>query len=38
VPGGGDFRWYQAWYRNAAGFCSAAPFNLSNGLEILWYP
>ncbi len=38
VPGGGDFRWYQAWYRNAVAFCTAAPFNLSNGLEVLWYP
>jgi hypothetical protein len=29
-------RTYQAWYRNAANFCTAATFNLSNGLEITW--
>ncbi|MBL8862769.1 MAG: hypothetical protein JNK02_12285 [Planctomycetes bacterium] len=29
-------RTYQAWYRNAAAFCTAATFNLSNGLEISW--
>jgi hypothetical protein len=29
-------RTYQIWYRNAAGFCSASTFNLSNGLEIAW--
>jgi hypothetical protein len=33
VPG---TRTYQVWYRNAANFCTAATFNLSNGLEILW--
>ncbi len=29
-------RTYQAWDRNAAAFCTAATFNLSNGLEIVW--
>jgi len=29
-------RTYQAWYRNAAAFCTPATFNLSNGLEIAW--
>jgi len=29
-------RTYQAWYRNAAAFCTASTFNLSNGLEIIW--
>jgi len=38
VPAGGDFRWYQAWYRNAAAFCAPALHNLSNGLEVLWTP
>jgi hypothetical protein len=33
VPG---TRTYQAWYRNAATFCTAATFNLSNGYEIAW--
>jgi hypothetical protein len=29
-------RTYQAWYRNAASFCTAATFNLTNGIEIIW--
>jgi len=29
-------RVYQAWYRNAATFCSASTFNLTNGLELTW--
>jgi hypothetical protein len=29
-------RTYQAWYRNAAAFCTASTFNLSNGLSITW--
>ena len=29
-------RTYQAWYRNAAPFCTAATFNLTNGVEIVW--
>ncbi len=33
VPG---TRTYQCWYRNAAAFCTASTFNLSNGLEIVW--
>lgn len=31
-------RTYQVWYRNAAAFCTAATFNLTNGLEITWAP
>jgi len=31
-------RRYQAWYRNAADFCTVATFNLTNGLELLWAP
>ena len=31
-------RTYQVWYRNAAAFCSASTFNLSNGLEFAWVP
>lgn len=27
---------YQAWYRNAAPFCTAAGFNLTNGLSVAW--
>jgi len=31
-------RTYQVWYRNAAGFCTASTFNLTNGLWVLWTP
>lgn len=36
VPGGGVSRHYQVWYRNSAEFCTAAAFNLSNGLTARW--
>ncbi len=29
-------RTYQVWYRNAAAYCTASTFNLSNGLAIAW--
>ena len=32
----GDVRNYQVWYRNAATFCSASTFNLTNGYTIVW--
>jgi hypothetical protein len=32
----GDTRSYQVWYRNAAAFCSASTFNLTNGYSITW--
>jgi hypothetical protein len=31
-------RTYQAWYRNAASFCTSATFNLTNGVEVTWIP
>lgn len=31
-------REYQAWYRNAAAFCAAPTFNLTNGLSVTWTP
>jgi outer membrane protein assembly factor BamB len=31
-------RFYQAWYRNAAPFCTNATFNLTNGLRVIWVP
>ena len=35
----GDVRNYQLWYRDSAiGFCSAAVFNLTNGIQITWAP
>jgi hypothetical protein len=30
-------RTYQVWYRNAAAFCTASTFNLSNGVSIVWH-
>ncbi len=38
IPAGGGRRYYQAWYRNSATFCTSSTFNLSNGLEIAWQP
>jgi hypothetical protein len=35
VPG---LRHYQVWYRNAASFCTASTFNLTNGLSVTWLP
>jgi hypothetical protein len=37
VPAGAT-RHYQAWYRNAAGFCTSATFNLTNGASVSWTP
>jgi hypothetical protein len=36
VPADGGFRSYQVWYRNAASFCTASTFNLSNGMTVWW--
>jgi hypothetical protein len=36
VPQDGAPHTYQVWYRNAAAFCTASTFNLSNGLFINW--
>lgn len=35
---GGDVRIYQAWYRNAASFCTSSTFNLTNGVQETWQP
>ncbi|MCY2961309.1 MAG: choice-of-anchor B family protein [Planctomycetota bacterium] len=32
----GNTRTYQAWYRNAANFCTSDTFNLTNGVSVLW--
>ncbi|MDZ4774747.1 MAG: VCBS repeat-containing protein [Planctomycetota bacterium] len=34
----GDTRTYQIWYRDAAVFCSAATYNLTNGMQAVWAP
>jgi hypothetical protein len=31
-------RTYQAWYRNAAAFCTPSTFNLTNGWQLSWVP
>ncbi len=36
IPGAGATRTYQVWYRNAANFCNAETFNLTNGVMIVW--
>ncbi len=38
LPSFGGTRFYQAWYRNVASFCTPAGFNLSNGLQVIWQP
>jgi hypothetical protein len=38
IPAAGGTRDYQAWYRNAAAFCTPSTFNLSNGYELVWVP
>ncbi|MCY2960771.1 MAG: FG-GAP-like repeat-containing protein [Planctomycetota bacterium] len=38
IPMGGGTRYYQVWYRNAAAFCTASTFNLSNGFRVTWIP
>jgi len=38
VPLSGAVRFYQAWYRNSAAFCTEATFNPSNGLRVQWVP
>jgi Tol biopolymer transport system component len=38
VPLGGDVRYYQAWYRNSAAFCTILTYNLTNGFEVSWTP
>jgi len=29
-------RTYQVWYRNAANYCTAATYNMTNGVEVIW--
>jgi hypothetical protein len=30
-------RYYQAWYRDSAAFCTPATFNLSSALPVIWF-
>jgi hypothetical protein len=34
----GSVRYYQAHYRNAAAFCTASTFNLTNAMRVNWIP
>jgi hypothetical protein len=38
IPPAGGVRTYQAWYRNAAPYCTPSTFNLTNGLQVTWVP
>lgn len=38
LPVVGANRTYQAWYRNAAAFCTTSTFNLTGGLRVTWIP
>ncbi len=38
VSATGGTRRYQAYYRNAASYCTSSSFNLSNGLSLEWIP
>jgi hypothetical protein len=38
IPALGGRRMYQVWYRNAATFCTASTFNLTNALSVNWQP
>lgn len=38
LPSPGSAYRYQAWYRDALVFCTAATFNLSNGVQVFWAP
>lgn len=31
-------RTYQLWYRDAAAFCTASTYNLTNGVQVQWMP
>jgi hypothetical protein len=38
IPAAGGQRYYQAWYRNAASFCTTSTFNVSNAIAVHWGP
>jgi hypothetical protein len=38
VQPAGGLRQYQGWYRDAVPYCTAATFNLTNAIELLWLP
>jgi hypothetical protein len=39
VPATGGTRYYTAWYRNPdPAFCTAEPYNFTNGVKVVWLP
>lgn len=39
IPATGGTRYYTAWYRNPdPAFCTADPFNFTNGVKVVWLP
>lgn len=32
----GQVRFYQVWYRDSANYCTAATYNASNGIRVVW--
>lgn len=38
IPSGGATRYYQAWYRNAANFCTPSTFNFTSAIQVYWAP
>lgn len=39
LPAAGGTRYYTAWYRNPdPSFCTADPFNFTNGVKVVWTP
>lgn len=38
VPAGGATRFYQGWFRDSLPFCTAASFNMTSGLAVVWHP
>jgi hypothetical protein len=38
IPSTNTRRHYQTWYRNAAAFCTASTFNLTNAVVVDWQP
>jgi hypothetical protein len=38
VPAYGGYRYYQTWYRDPHGTCTAGTYNLTNAASVLWLP
>jgi hypothetical protein len=38
VAGAPTVRYYQLWYRDSVSYCTAATYNLTNGVQVQWMP